>query len=105
MLFKNPPLQEAGMATQCLWVLLRHWYLPDWYLRYQGASKWGLPKSKSGLDTRWESMGSPMAGEACTGLAMGWSWLSLSLWVPQSPHGVAWGHFSACPICGMGACG
>lgn len=96
MLFKNPPLLEAGVATQCLWVLLRHWYLPVWHCLgcwgSKGASKWGVPKSKSGLDTRWGPIGNPTAGGgACTVLAMGWSWLSLSLWVPESPHGVAWG--------------
>lgn len=109
MLFKNPPLQEAGVAAQCLWMLFRHWYLPVWHcLRCWGSkdtSKWGFPKSKSGLDTQWGPMGNPMAEEACTVLAVGWSWLSLSLWVPQPPHGVAWGQVSACPTCEMGACG
>lgn len=111
MLFKNPPLLEVGWrgrpvpvaAAQTLEppCLALPGVLGEPRVPPNGAS----PKSKAGLDTGWGPTGSPTAGEACRVLAMGWGWLSLSLGVPQSPHGVAWGQFSACPICERGAGG
>lgn len=119
MLFKNPPLLERGLATQCLWVLSGCWHLPvqrclegagrDEEMRCtpSSTSKGGLPKNKSqkrGLDTQWGRHARwwwwDGAGSARPGGSWEWPGASSSLLAPS----VKWVHAGECSA-GFGGLG
>lgn len=59
MLFKNPLLLETGVATQCLRVLLGHWYLPAWHASGAGESRVPPNGASSKASLAWTHSGAP----------------------------------------------
>lgn len=102
MLFKNPPLLEVGVAAQCLWVLLGHWYLPVWHRLgcwgSRGCLQMGPPQKQAWPGHTVGPHGEPHSGGGMHSAGSGMKLAQPVLTDPQSPQGVAWGQFSTCPI-------
>lgn len=102
MLFKNPPLLEVGVAAQCLWVLLGHWYLPVWHRLgcwgSRGCLQMGPPQKQAWPGHTVGPHGEPHRGGGMHSAGSGMELAQPVLTDSQSPRGVAWGQFSTCPI-------
>lgn len=104
MLFKNPLLLETGVATQCLQVLLGHWYLPAWHASGAGESRVPL---QMGPPQKQVWPGHTVGPHGRRGMHSAGNGMELAQPVLVSPSVPSWGGLGPvlCPGCEMGACG